>query len=79
MVVANTCRYVYPTMDQLADTVSATVSYFGLRSVIGFGVGAGANVLARYAVSTVHYTQCKMDMWLSCVILKPTLPEYIVL
>lgn len=45
-------RYAYPTMDQLADTVHAAVTFFGLKTVIGFGVGAGANILARFAVSS---------------------------
>ena len=38
-------------MDHLADTVHSVLTFFGLKTVIGFGVGAGANVLARYAVS----------------------------
>lgn len=38
-------------MEQLADSVHAVVSFFGLKSVIGFGVGAGANILSRFAVS----------------------------
>ncbi|KAK7873970.1 hypothetical protein R5R35_012972 [Gryllus longicercus] len=43
--------FVYPTMDELSDQLSFVLSHFGLRSVIGFGVGAGANVLARYALA----------------------------
>lgn len=27
------------------------LSHFGLKSVIGFGVGAGANILARFALN----------------------------
>ncbi|XP_067934875.1 protein NDRG1-like isoform X2 [Watersipora subatra] len=42
--------YTYPTADQLADTVNSVVSFFGLKLIIGFGVGAGANILARYAL-----------------------------
>jgi len=42
--------YVYPTMEQLADTVERVREHVGLRSFIGFGVGMGANVLARYAL-----------------------------
>uniref|UniRef100_A0A0K8UHB2 Protein NDRG3 n=1 Tax=Bactrocera latifrons TaxID=174628 RepID=A0A0K8UHB2_BACLA len=41
--------YVYPTMDELAAQLVFVMSHFGLKSVIGFGVGAGANILARFA------------------------------
>ncbi|XP_017022318.1 protein NDRG3 isoform X5 [Drosophila kikkawai] len=41
--------YVYPTMDDLAAQLLFVLSHFGLKSVIGFGVGAGANILARFA------------------------------
>lgn len=36
-------------MDELASQVLFVLSHFGLKSVIGFGVGAGANILARFA------------------------------
>jgi len=39
-------------MDQLADTVDVVYNFFGLKHVIGLGVGAGANILARFAVSS---------------------------
>lgn len=41
--------YVYPTMDELAAQLLFVLSHFGLRAVIGFGVGSGANILARFA------------------------------
>ncbi|KAL8608418.1 hypothetical protein ACOMHN_002651 [Nucella lapillus] len=44
-------RFVYPTMDQLAEAVHAIVEHYELKSIIGFGVGAGANVLARYELA----------------------------
>jgi len=37
-------------MDGLAQIVSNVVSHFKFQSFIGFGIGAGANVLLRYAV-----------------------------
>lgn len=43
--------YEYPTMDELAAQLLFVLSNFGLKSVIGFGVGAGANILARFALS----------------------------
>ncbi|XP_075166261.1 misexpression suppressor of KSR 2 isoform X3 [Haematobia irritans] len=43
--------YVYPTMDDLANQLQFVLSQFGLKSVIGFGIGAGANILARFALA----------------------------
>ncbi|XP_049785648.1 protein NDRG3 isoform X3 [Schistocerca cancellata] len=43
--------YVYPTMDELAEQLNFVMSHFGLKSFIGFGVGAGANVLCRFALN----------------------------
>lgn len=38
-------------MDELAEQLLFVLGYFGLKSVIGFGVGAGANILARFALA----------------------------
>ncbi|KAJ0066116.1 hypothetical protein NL108_001328, partial [Boleophthalmus pectinirostris] len=43
--------YVYPTMDQLSETLPTVLKHFGLRSVIGLGVGAGAYILAKFALN----------------------------
>ncbi|KAK3085407.1 hypothetical protein FSP39_002869 [Pinctada imbricata] len=43
-------RFVYPTMDQLAESVQCIVEHYGIKRFIGFGVGAGANILGRYAL-----------------------------
>uniref|UniRef100_A0A0M3HX41 N-myc downstream regulated n=2 Tax=Ascaris TaxID=6251 RepID=A0A0M3HX41_ASCLU len=43
-------NYVYPTMDGLAKIVETCVEHFEIKSFIGFGVGAGANVMLRYAL-----------------------------
>ncbi|CAL8135477.1 unnamed protein product [Orchesella dallaii] len=43
--------FVYPTMDQLAEQVMDVLLHFGLKRVIAFGVGAGANILCRFALS----------------------------
>uniref|UniRef100_A0A3Q1EW57 Protein NDRG2 n=1 Tax=Acanthochromis polyacanthus TaxID=80966 RepID=A0A3Q1EW57_9TELE len=43
--------YTYPTMDQLSEALPAVLKHFGLRSVIGLGVGAGAYILARFALN----------------------------
>lgn len=42
--------FIYPTMDQLADMIIAVMEFYGLKHFIGFGVGAGANILARFAL-----------------------------
>lgn len=42
--------YVYPTLDQLASTLIPVLEHFKKKSFIGFGVGAGANILARFAL-----------------------------
>lgn len=43
--------YIYPTIDELSAQLLFVLSHFGLKSVIGFGVGAGANILARFALN----------------------------
>lgn len=43
--------YLYPTIDELSSQLLFVLSHFGLKSVIGFGVGAGANILARFALN----------------------------
>ncbi|XP_071751937.1 protein NDRG1-like [Centroberyx gerrardi] len=43
--------YTYPSMDQLSETLPAVLKHFGFRSVIGLGVGAGAFILARFALN----------------------------
>ncbi|XP_076449630.1 protein NDRG3-like isoform X1 [Babylonia areolata] len=44
-------RFVYPTVDQLAEAVHTIVEHYDLKSIIGFGVGAGANILTRYELA----------------------------
>lgn len=43
--------YLYPTMDELANQICYVMTHFGLKQFIGFGVGAGANILCRYALN----------------------------
>ncbi|XP_068621513.1 protein NDRG3 isoform X2 [Battus philenor] len=43
--------YIYPTMDELANQLNYVLGHFGIKSFIGFGVGAGANILARFALA----------------------------
>ncbi|XP_075228821.1 misexpression suppressor of KSR 2 isoform X2 [Lycorma delicatula] len=43
--------YEYPTMDELANQLNFVLGHFGLKSIIGLGVGAGGNILARFALA----------------------------
>ncbi|XP_030596912.1 protein NDRG1a isoform X3 [Archocentrus centrarchus] len=42
--------YEYPSMDQLAEALPLVLKHFGLKSVIGMGMGAGAYILTRFAL-----------------------------
>ncbi|KAM3873424.1 protein NDRG1-like [Diretmus argenteus] len=43
--------YTYPSMDQLSETLPTVLKHFGLHSVIGLGVGAGAFILTKFALN----------------------------
>ncbi|KAM3613767.1 uncharacterized protein V6R79_004855 [Siganus canaliculatus] len=43
--------YTYPSMDQLSEALPAVLKHFGLRTVIGLGVGAGSYILAKFALN----------------------------
>ncbi|XP_028326342.1 protein NDRG1-like [Gouania willdenowi] len=43
--------FTYPTMDQLSEALPAVLKHFRLHSVIGLGVGAGAYILAKFALN----------------------------
>uniref|UniRef100_A0A8D0AB85 Protein NDRG2 n=1 Tax=Sander lucioperca TaxID=283035 RepID=A0A8D0AB85_SANLU len=42
--------YEYPSMDQLSETLPLVLKHFGLKSVVGMGIGAGAYILTRFAL-----------------------------
>ncbi|XP_023126816.1 protein NDRG4 isoform X3 [Amphiprion ocellaris] len=42
--------FQYPTMDQLAGMLPTVVQHFGFKSIVGIGVGAGAFILAKFAL-----------------------------
>ena len=44
----------YPSMNGLAVQVREVAEYFEIKNAFGVGVGLGANVLARFAVSPVY-------------------------
>eukprot|EP00183_Erythrolobus_madagascarensis_P002629 CAMPEP_0185849216 /NCGR_PEP_ID=MMETSP1354-20130828/3788_1 /TAXON_ID=708628 /ORGANISM="Erythrolobus madagascarensis, Strain CCMP3276" /LENGTH=335 /DNA_ID=CAMNT_0028549699 /DNA_START=200 /DNA_END=1207 /DNA_ORIENTATION=- len=41
----------WPTLDQIAEKVNEVVTHFGLKNVMCFGVGAGAEVLVRFTLA----------------------------
>ncbi|XP_078062377.1 protein NDRG4-like, partial [Mustelus asterias] len=41
--------YQYPSMEQLCEMLPCVLQYFNFRTIIGVGVGAGANILAKFA------------------------------
>lgn len=43
--------YEYPTMDELGEQINFVLGHFGVKSVIGLGVGAGGNILTRFALA----------------------------
>uniref|UniRef100_G1U944 NDRG family member 4 n=1 Tax=Oryctolagus cuniculus TaxID=9986 RepID=G1U944_RABIT len=50
LTACSTCRYQFPSMEQLAAMLPSVVQHFGFKYVIGIGVGAGAYVLAKFAL-----------------------------
>ncbi|XP_055931634.1 protein NDRG3-like isoform X1 [Argiope bruennichi] len=54
-------NYIYPTMDELAETLVQVMKFYGLKHFIGFGVGAGANILSRFAL---EHPDCVDGMFL---------------
>ncbi|KAI2802745.1 hypothetical protein RDWZM_001035 [Blomia tropicalis] len=43
--------YVFPTMDDLAEQLLEVCRHYNIMEFIGFGYGAGCNVLSRFALS----------------------------
>ncbi|XP_053484841.1 protein NDRG1b [Ictalurus furcatus] len=41
----------YPSMDQLSETIPAVLQHFNITSIIGMAVGAGAYILAQFALN----------------------------
>ncbi|VDM32690.1 unnamed protein product [Hydatigera taeniaeformis] len=48
--VTSTTTSQYPRMDELAEMLTSVVDYFKMKYFVGFGMGAGSNVLARFAL-----------------------------
>jgi len=50
-------NYVFPSMESMPSIIQSVVAHFGFKTFIGFGIGAGANVMLRYALEN----QNKLD------------------
>lgn len=53
--------FLYPTMDQLAEMILPVMKFYNIKHFIGFGVGAGANILSRFALD---YPDCVDGLFL---------------
>lgn len=58
-------NYPYPSCDQLAETILDCVNFFKLKDVICFGIGMGANILARFAL--LHPDLVRAIVLINCV------------
>ncbi|XP_045784943.1 protein NDRG3-like isoform X2 [Maniola jurtina] len=61
--------YLYPTMEELAHQISFVLVHFGIKSFIGVGVGAGAHILARFAL--INPTKVDALMLVNCTSTAP--------
>ncbi|XP_063076386.1 protein NDRG1b [Engraulis encrasicolus] len=43
--------YTYPSMDQLSETLPLILKHYGIRSAIGLAIGAGAYIMAKFALN----------------------------
>ena len=50
--------YVYPTIEELSEQISDVMLHFNLKTFIGLGVGVGANILVRFALSHPERVTC---------------------
>ncbi|XP_071957985.1 protein NDRG3-like isoform X2 [Antedon mediterranea] len=66
--------YVYPDMDGLAEMILPVLQHFGIKEFVGFGVGAGANILARFELE--HPTYVRGLTLINCVASTATWSEW---
>lgn len=52
-------------MDEIAEQLLFVLGHFGLHKMIGFGVGAGANILARFSLN--HPEKVEALCLINCV------------
>lgn len=57
--------FEYPKMDQLAEMLLDVMNFYNLKRCVGFGVGAGANIFARF--SLLHPDRVDALILVNCV------------
>ncbi|XP_022656514.1 protein NDRG3-like isoform X1 [Varroa jacobsoni] len=66
--------YAFPTMDQLAEMVLPIMKFYDVKHFVGFGVGAGAYILAKFALD---YQECIDGLFLiNCTASKSSWTEW---
>uniref|UniRef100_A0A914DNF2 Uncharacterized protein n=1 Tax=Acrobeloides nanus TaxID=290746 RepID=A0A914DNF2_9BILA len=66
--------YNFPTMDEMVTMIHDLVQFFNLKSFIGLGIGAGANLLLRYAAK--HQEKVDGLILINCVYTKANWTEW---
>ncbi|XP_003743483.1 protein NDRG3 [Galendromus occidentalis] len=67
-------NYVFPTMDQLAEMVLPVMKFYDLKHFVGFGVGAGAYIISKFALD---HPECVDGLFLiNCTASKSSWTEW---
>ncbi|XP_072013250.1 protein NDRG3-like isoform X2 [Amphiura filiformis] len=66
--------FQYPEMEALSEIFTNVVEHFALKKFIGFGMGAGANLLARYELN--HHEYVEGLVLVNCVSTQSTWTEW---
>ncbi|KRY29374.1 Uncharacterized protein T01_6542, partial [Trichinella spiralis] len=78
--------FVFPTLDKIAEDLSFVLDYFNFKTAIGFGEGAGANIICRFAVMIflvlllflmMHSNRCLGIVLVHCTSTTAGVVEYI--
>ncbi|KRX52961.1 Uncharacterized protein T02_8218 [Trichinella nativa] len=67
--------FVFPTLDKIAEDLSFVLDYFNFKTAIGFGEGAGANIICRFAM--MHSNRCLGIVLVHCTSTTAGVVEYI--
>lgn len=65
----------YPSLQDIASDLVCVLDHFDVRTVIGFGQGAGANVVCRFAI--VHPNRCLGVCLVKCTSTTAGVMEYV--
>lgn len=70
--------YQYPSLDELADQIQDVINYYHIKCFVGLGVGAGSNILTRFALKNSKSIQglflinpsCTQSSWFDWFFMK---------